>query len=94
VTRELALEYKRARKKRKGEILDSLVQLTEYNRSYAARVLRQRARRVVVGSGRAGDVNVVLVEGQHPLRKKRRERPRNRGSSVVFDRRGMAETPW
>jgi hypothetical protein len=83
VTRELALEYKRATKKRKGEILDSLVQLTEYNRSYAARVLRQRARRVVVGSGRAGDVNVVLVEDQRPLRKKRRNRPRTYSNEVV-----------
>jgi hypothetical protein len=54
VTRELALEYKRTTKKRKGELLDSLVGLTEYNRSYAARVLRQRACDVVVGSGRVG----------------------------------------
>ncbi len=29
VTRERALEYNRASKKRKGEILDSVVQLTE-----------------------------------------------------------------
>ena len=51
VTREMALEYKRATKKRKGEILDSLVGLTEYNRSYAARVLRQRSREVVAWHG-------------------------------------------
>jgi len=36
VTRQLALEYKRATKKEKGEILDSVIQSTQYNRSYAA----------------------------------------------------------
>ena len=76
VTREMALEYKHATKKRKGEILDSLVGLTEYNRSYAARVLRQRSRDVVVGSGRVGDVKFTLVEDQRSWRKKRRKRPR------------------
>ena len=37
VTQQLALEYRRATKKEKGEILDSVIQLTQYNRSYAAR---------------------------------------------------------
>jgi hypothetical protein len=55
VTREMALEYKRATKKRKGEILDSLVGLTECNRAYAARALRQRSREVVLGTGRVGE---------------------------------------
>jgi len=41
VTRRLAQEYQKAHKKRKGQILDTLVQLTGYQRSYAARVLRQ-----------------------------------------------------
>jgi len=44
VTKQLALEYKRAPKKEKGRILDTLIDLAGYNRSYAARVLRQRAR--------------------------------------------------
>jgi hypothetical protein len=84
VTRQLAFEYKRAPKKRKGEILDSLVQLTEYNRSYAARVLRQRARRVVLGRGRAGDVDVTWVEEERTRRtKKRRNRPKTYGKDVV-----------
>jgi len=38
VTREMATEYKRATKKQKGKILDTLTILTGYNRSYAARV--------------------------------------------------------
>jgi len=44
VTKQLAITYKRASKKEKGRILDTLIDLTGYNRSYAARVLRQRAR--------------------------------------------------
>jgi len=42
VTKQLALEYKRAGKKGKGRILDSLVQSTDYKCSYAGRVLRKR----------------------------------------------------
>jgi len=48
ITRQMALEYKRATKTQKGKILDTLIRLTGYNRSYAARVLGQRARYVVV----------------------------------------------
>jgi len=44
VTKQLALSYKRAGKKEKGKILDTVIELTGYNRSYASRVLRQRAR--------------------------------------------------
>ena len=44
VTKQLALEYKRAPKKEKGRILDTLIDLASYNRSYVARVIRQRAR--------------------------------------------------
>jgi len=40
VTKQLALKYKRARKKEKGKILDALIDLAGYNRSYAAPVLR------------------------------------------------------
>jgi len=32
VTRQMALEYKRATKAQKGDILDTLIQLTGYNR--------------------------------------------------------------
>jgi hypothetical protein len=83
VTRQLALEYQRATKKRKGEILDSLVRLTEYNRSYAARVLRQRAHEVVLGTGRVGGVKVTVVADQRSPRKKKRRRPRVYGKEVL-----------
>lgn len=83
VTRELAVEYKRAAKKRKGEILDSLVKLSAYNRSYAARMLRQRSREVALGSGQIGSTRFRLVEAQRSTRKKRRNRPRCYGKEVL-----------
>jgi len=43
VTKQLALTYKRGRKKQKGKILDTLIELTGYNRSYASRVLLQES---------------------------------------------------
>ncbi len=44
VTKQLATTYNRAPKKEKGRILDTLIDLAGYNRSYAARVLRLRSR--------------------------------------------------
>jgi transposase InsO family protein len=84
VTKQMALKYKRATKKQKGEILDTLTELTGYNRSYAARVLRQRARYVVVGRGVVKGVNVRLVEDERAKRrKKRRNRPSRYGKDVL-----------
>jgi len=40
VTKQLALKYKKASKEEKGQILGSVIELTGYNRSYAAQVLR------------------------------------------------------
>lgn len=36
VTKQLAVEYKRAGKKVKERILDTVIELTGYNRSYAS----------------------------------------------------------
>lgn len=84
VTRQLAVEYKRATKKQKGEVLDTLTELTGYNRSYAARVLRQRARYVVVGRGVVRGVKVTLVEDERTKpRKKRRKRKGTYGRDVL-----------
>ena len=84
VTKQLALEYKRAAKKQKGEILDSVIQLTGYNRSYAARVLRQRAKYSIVGHGVVNGVKVTLVEDERTKRrKKRRNRPSKYGRDVL-----------
>ena len=84
VTKQLALEYKRATKKEKGRILDSVIQLTKYNHSYAARVLRQRARYVVIGRGVVKGVKVTLVED---------ERNSGRGQVLFFDVAASADAP-
>jgi transposase InsO family protein len=83
VTKEMALKYKRATKKQKGEILDTLTELTGYNRSYAARVLRQRARYVVVGRGVANGFKLTLVEDERTKRRKKRKRRRTYGKDVL-----------
>jgi len=44
ITKEMATRYARATKKQRGLMLDELCALTGYNRSYAARLLRERAR--------------------------------------------------
>ncbi len=54
VTKDLALKYKRARKKEKGQILNTVIDVAGYNRSYAARVLRERAKPKVVGRVKRG----------------------------------------
>jgi len=84
VTKQLALSYKRARKKQKGKILDTVIELTGYNRSYASRVLRERAKPRVVGRLRKGGVRITLVEDERTKRKnKRRRRPRKYDKQVV-----------
>jgi hypothetical protein len=44
ITKEMAGRYRRASKKQRGLMLDELCALTGYNRSYAARRLRAKAR--------------------------------------------------
>jgi len=44
ITREMARRYVRAGKRERGLMLDELCALSGYNRSYAARLLRKRAR--------------------------------------------------
>ena len=88
VTRQMAEEYMRSTKKRKGEILDTLTELTGYNRAYAARALRQRARYVVVGKGVVKGVKVTLIEDEQTKRKKRRKRRRTYGKDLRQGRVG------
>ena len=83
VTRQLAVEYKRATKKQKGGILDTLSELAGYNRSYAARVLRQRARYTVVGRGVVKGVKVTLIEDERTKRRRKRTRSRTYGRDVL-----------
>ena len=84
VTKQLALEYKRAGKQAKGKILDTVIQLTGYNRSYAARVLRERAKPRVLGKGRKGKVAITLVEDERTKRKKRSRRRKRKYDKDVF----------
>jgi hypothetical protein len=77
----LALNYKRARKKEKGKILDTVIDLAGYNRSYAARVLRERATPRVIGRVREGGRTLTLVEDERT--KKQRKRPRKYDKEVV-----------
>jgi len=82
VTKQLALKYKKATKKEKGQILDSVIALTGYNRSYAARVLRDRGKPKVLGKVRNGKQTITLVEDERTKRKKRRTRPRRYDNEV------------
>ena len=41
VTKKLALEYRRAGKARKGQILDELCRLTDWHRNHARKALKQ-----------------------------------------------------
>lgn len=76
VTKAMAQGYRRARKKRRGEILDEFVEATGYNRVYAAQLLRNHGKRVEVANG-------LVLEGS--VRAKRNSRPRTRryGPEVV-----------
>ena len=49
VVAKTASRYQRSRKKEKGLILSELVELTEYSRAYARRVLRQHGQRLKPG---------------------------------------------
>lgn len=78
VTRQMALEYKRATKAQKGDILDTLIRLTGYTRSYAARVLRDRAKYVILGQGVVDTIKVTVVEDERTRPKKKRKRKRKK----------------
>jgi hypothetical protein len=67
LVKAFAAEYRKGRKKEKGGILDRFVEAAGYARRYAARLLRNHGRRVVVGPG-------VQVEGVIDLKGRRRRR--------------------
>ncbi len=82
-TRQLAVEYKRATKKERGEILDSVIQLTGCSRSCATRVLRQRAKLKVMGRPKQDGIQATLIEDE---RTKRRKKPQRQvGESTAKD---------
>ena len=74
VTREQAKKYTGVSKKEKGKILNDLIELTDYNRSYAARVLRREAN-PKKKKVRYGKTKITLVEnGRMKWKKRARKR--------------------
>ena len=60
-----------------------MIELSGYNRSYAARVLRERAKPKVIGRVREGGRTITLVEDERTKKKKKRRRPRKYDKKVV-----------
>ena len=58
LVRNHAREYQRSGKKERGRLLDHFVEATGFNRVYAARLLRNHGRRIVVGGGLEARVEV------------------------------------
>ena len=69
VTRELAQKYRRGSRRKKGMILDQLMQLNGWSRHHAAWVLRCWGRTVFIWRG--GRL-VKIVVGRPPTRRTRR----------------------
>ena len=69
LVKAFAAQYRQASKKEKGVILDRFVEATEYQRHYAARLLRGQGRRVRLPSGviLQGDVGVQWRRGRSPV---------------------------
>src|SRR3989304_8960424 len=75
VTAVVAVRYRKARKKDKGPILDEFSQLTGYNRSYAALVLRNCGKRIRID-------NKLVIVGDRG-KKIRRNKPRRYDETVL-----------
>ena len=68
VVAKAAARYQRSRKKEKGLILTELVELTEYSRVYARRVLRQHGHRMKLGKqSLLADVRMRAQRGRSPF---------------------------
>lgn len=76
VTKTLAAQYRRASKKRKGMILNELVEATGYNRVYAAKLLRGHGLRVEASPG-------AVLEGSVRVKAPRAPREPVYGPEVV-----------
>src|SRR5690349_15807016 len=67
VLAKTAARYQRSRKKEKSQILSELVELTEYSRAYARRVLRQHGQRLKPGKQSfVVDVRLRAPRGRAP----------------------------
>ena len=70
ITRELRDRYQRASKKEKTMRLNEFIQLTRYNRSYAARALRIKE---VLGYMNIGGKRVRLVRDKRKIKRKKKK---------------------
>ena len=88
----MAFEYKRARKKEKGKILDTVIELSGYNRSYApglpaaGRVLRDSGPdlRYWEGGNSEGSLSPWSKTNGRGRKKKPRRRPRVKGGHNTY----------
>jgi hypothetical protein len=74
LSKEVARRYQKAGRGEKMRVLREFCQSTGYNRHYAAFLLRNHGRQVFLRSP-TGERVVVLI-GEHRMKKRRRERPR------------------
>ena len=76
LTKAMCKQYRKARKKVKGQILDQFVEANGYDRCYARALLRNHGRRVEVRPG-------VFLEGDARCPAKRPPHPRTYDSSLL-----------
>jgi hypothetical protein len=76
LTKAMAQQYRRGSKKDKGKVLTQFVEATGYNRVYAARLLRNHGRRIVVNPG-------IVVEASARARRKAPGRDKYYDGAVV-----------
>lgn len=83
ITKETRAKYQKATKKQKMEMLNWFVELTKYNRCYAARILRAREKARVLGSIKVGRERIVFVERKKNKHKTKIRRQRVYGDEVA-----------
>jgi len=76
VTKAMARQYRRGTKKDKGVVLTQFVEATGYNRVYAARLLRNHGKRIVVKPG-------IVVEASARIRRSSPGREKYYDEAVV-----------
>ena len=72
ITAETSKKYVKATKRQKTKILDAFINITRYNRTYAARILRLCPGKVV-GYRQVGSRRVKYVIGKKKVKRKRKK---------------------
>lgn len=85
VSTQVALRYQKARKKEKGIILSEFVKTTSYNRSYSARVLRQKTKVKVVKQIKTRGFNIVVYEDGRRKKRKQKRIKAQKYNGLVFN---------